>query len=73
VKYVVGDVDKEVAATPQNYIEHWLILALHDETTSQANNGPDMSWVLDQQFLLWKKGVGRGLHESGAICGTVGH
>jgi hypothetical protein len=42
VKYVVGDVDKEVAVTPRNYIERRLILAPHNETTSQANNGHDM-------------------------------
>jgi hypothetical protein len=47
VKYVVGDVDKEVAMTPRNYIECQLILAPHDETTSQANDGHDMGWVLD--------------------------
>jgi hypothetical protein len=32
-----------------------------------------MGWVLDQQFPLRNKGVGWGLHESGAICGTVGY
>ena len=73
VKYVVGDVDKEVDMKPQNYVEHCLILAPHDETTSQANDGHNMGWVLKQQFPLWKKGVGQGLHESGTICGTVGY
>jgi hypothetical protein len=54
----VGDVDKEVAVTPQNYIERQLILAPHDKTTSQANDGYDMGSVLDQQFPLQKKDVG---------------
>lgn len=68
VKYIVGDVDKEVIVTPQNYIERHLVLAPHDETTSQANDGHDMGWVLDQQFPcgpgpswkwcnLWDSGV----------------
>ena len=39
IKYVVGDVDKEVDIKPQNYVECHLILAPHDETTSQANDG----------------------------------
>jgi hypothetical protein len=42
VKYVVGDVDKEVDMKPQNYLEHHLILTPHDKTTSQANNRHDM-------------------------------
>ena len=58
VKYVVGDVDKEVDMKPQNYVEHCLILSPHDETTSQANDGQHMGWVLEQQFPLQKKGVG---------------
>lgn len=73
VKYTVGDVDKEIPVIPQNYVERRLVLAPHDETTSQANDSHDKGWVLEQQFPLRKKGVGRGLHESGAICGTVGY
>jgi len=34
-----GDVDKEVITKPQNCVEHWLVLAPHDETASQANDG----------------------------------
>jgi hypothetical protein len=73
VKYVVGDVDKEVTMKPQNCVEHRLVLAPHDETTSQANDGHGKGWVLDNQFPLRKKGQGQGLHKSGAICGTVGY
>ena len=73
VKYVIGDVDKEVVMKPTNYVERRLVLAPHDETTTQANDGHGKGWVLDNQFPLRKKGQGRGLHESGAICGTVGY
>jgi len=50
VKYVVGGVDKEVVMKPQNYIECQLVLAPHDETTSQANDGHRKGWVCDNQF-----------------------
>lgn len=73
VKYVVGDVDKEVSMVPQNYVKCRLVLAPHDETTSQANNGYDKGWVLEHQFPLQKQGAGQGLHESGVICRTVGY
>lgn len=52
VKYVIGDVDKEVSVAPQNYVECHLVLAPHDKTTSQANDGHDKGWVLKQQFPL---------------------
>ena len=58
VKYVVGDVDKEVTIKPQNCVEHRLVLTPHDETTSQANDRHGKGWVLDNQFPLWKKGQG---------------
>lgn len=73
VKYVVGDVDKEVVVRAQNYVERRLVTSPHDETTSQANDGHDKGWVQNDEFPLRKKGQGRGLHESGAICGTVGY
>ena len=73
VKYVVGDVDKEVVMESQNYVECQLVLAPHNETTSQANDGHGKGWVHDNQFPLQKKGHGQGLHESSAICGTVGY
>jgi len=34
VKYVVVDVDEEGDVKPQNYVEHCLILAPHNDTTS---------------------------------------
>ena len=46
VKYIVGDVDKQVDMKPQNYFEHHFILAPHDKTTSQANDGHNMGWIL---------------------------
>ena len=58
VRYVVGHVDKEVAVKPQNFVERRLVLAPHDKTTTQANDGHGKGWVLDNQFPLWKKGQG---------------
>jgi hypothetical protein len=70
VRYVVGDVDKEIP--PSNFIEHWLVLCAHDKSTSQANDAPEKSWVLGDEHPLRIKGVGRGLHQSDAICSKVG-
>ena len=42
----------------QNYVEHQSVLAPHDNTTSQANDGHGKGWVYDNQFPLWKKGHG---------------
>ncbi|KAF9479683.1 hypothetical protein BDN70DRAFT_982834 [Pholiota conissans] len=36
------------------------------------NDGKKKSWVLNGEYLLKKKGQGRGMHESGVICSTVG-
>jgi hypothetical protein len=71
VKYVVGDVKKEVEMhlAPG---ERKLVLVAHDEMTAQANNGKTMSWVWQGEQPLKKKGVGRGLHQSDVICSTVG-
>ena len=57
----------------QNYVEWRLVTSPHDETMSQANDGHDKGWVQNDEFPLWKKGQGRGLHESSTICGTVGY
>lgn len=57
----------------QNYVEWRLVTSPHDETMSQANDGHDKGWVQNDEFPLQKKRQGRGLHESGAICGTVGY
>ena len=73
VRYVPGDKTKELIIEPPNYVECWLVLSPHDETTSQANKGHDKGWVYMNEFPLWKKGQGQGLHESGAICVMVGY
>ena len=39
VKYIVGNVDKEIIMKPQNCVESQLVLAPHNETTSQTNDG----------------------------------
>jgi hypothetical protein len=76
VKYVAGDIEKEVAETQgsdtQNYVERRLVLCAHDEMTAQANDGKTKSWVLDGEHALKKKGQGRGIHHSDVICSTIG-
>lgn len=72
VKYVVGDVETEVLSEPNNYVERRLVFCAHDEMTAQANDSRAKSWVLEDQHLLRKKGVGRGIHQSDIICSTVG-
>jgi hypothetical protein len=72
VKYVVGDVEKEQYVPPQNYVKRRLVLCAHDEMTAQAHDGKEKSWVLEDQHMLRKKGVGRGIHKSDVICSTIG-
>ena len=71
VKYVVGDVHKEVEMQLAPG-EHKLVVVAHDEMTAQANDGKTMSWVWQGEQPLKKKGVGRGLHQSDMICSTFG-
>ena len=47
-------------------------MVVHDKSTMQANDGEKKGWVLDGEQPLWKKGVGRGLHQSDVICSTYG-
>jgi hypothetical protein len=66
----------EIAETPEQKAA-WgdakrLILVPHDEMTSQANDGPKAAWVFKGEYLLKKKGVGRGMHQSDCICLSVG-
>lgn len=72
VKYVVGSVENEALREPNNYVECRLVLCAHDEMTAQANDSRAKSWVLEDQHVLRKKGVGRGIHQSDIICSTVG-
>ena len=48
------------------------MLCAHDEMTAQANDDVGKGWIFDGAQLLWKKGAGRGLHQSDVICSTVG-
>jgi hypothetical protein len=73
VRYVIGDVEKELFVPPYNYVECRLVLTPHDEMTAQSNDMNDKEWVFDNEFKLWKKGVGRGIHWSDVICSTCGH
>lgn len=70
VRYVVGDVEKPIL--PLNFVERLLVLCSHDESTSQANDSQEKSWVLGDQHPLRKKGPGHGLHQSDIICSTAG-
>lgn len=72
VRYVVGDVDRELNIPPPNYVERRLVLCAHDEMTAQANDAKEKSWVLEDQHALRKKGAGRGIHKSDVICSTIG-
>ena len=69
VKYVVGDVHKEVEMQLAPG-ERKLVVVAHDEMTAQANDGKTMSWVWQGEQPLKKKGVERGLHQSDVICST---
>ena len=71
IEYVIGDVEREVHKA-QNYVEHRIVVACHDETTAQANDGEKKSWVFEDEYPLKKKGQGRGIHQSEVICSTCG-
>jgi hypothetical protein len=72
VRYVVGDVSRELYSDPPNFVETQKVLLTHDEMTAQANDARGKSWVFEDQHTLQKKGVGRGLHQSDVICSTMG-
>jgi hypothetical protein len=68
VRYMVGEVDKEVL--PANFIECPLVLLAQDEMISQADT-TTKSWVFEDQHALRKNGVGCRLHQSEVICSTI--
>lgn len=72
VRYEVGDVEKEMIIPRANYVERRLVLMPQDEMTSQANDIMPKMWVYQQQYMLRKKGPGRGLHQSETINSVVG-
>jgi hypothetical protein len=63
VFFEVGNVEKEGKLNLQPD-QLKLVLLAHDEMTAQSNDNEKMSWVLDGEQPLKKKGVGRGLHQS---------
>ncbi|KAG2031688.1 hypothetical protein BDR03DRAFT_1015862, partial [Suillus americanus] len=73
VRFVVGDVDEELVAAPDNHVECQLVLVAHDQMTAQANDSKEKSWVFEDQHTLRKKGVGQGIHQSDVIRSTIGH
>ncbi|KAH9068308.1 hypothetical protein EDB83DRAFT_2518668 [Lactarius deliciosus] len=73
VFFEVGNTEKEGKLNPPpNLLTRKLVLLAHDEMTAQSNDNEKMSWVLDGEQPLKKKGVGRGLHQSDVICSTKG-
>jgi hypothetical protein len=71
VFFEVGNVEEESKLNlPPGVLK--LVLLAHDEMTAQSNNDAKMSWVLDGEQPLKKKGIGRGLHQSDVICSTKG-
>ena len=72
VEYITGDVEHELQKVPNNFVERRLVLCAHDEMTAQANDNVGKGWIFDGAQPLWKKGAGRGLHQSDVICSTVG-
>ena len=71
VFFEVGDTEKEGKLNLEPGALKLVLLA-HDEMTAQSNDGEKMSWILDGEQPLKKKGVGRGLHQSDVICSTKG-
>jgi hypothetical protein len=71
VFFEVGNTEKEGELNLPPDLRKLVLLA-HDEMTAQSNDDAKMSWVLDGEQPLKKKGVGRGLHQSDVICSTKG-
>ena len=72
VEYVVGNVGSELLKVPDNHVETWLVLCVHDKMTAQANDDTGRGWIFNGEQPLHKKGAGCGLHKSDVICSTVG-
>lgn len=52
MQYIIGNVDKEDLMLPYNFVEHHLVIAPHDKSTNQANNGHKNGWDLLNQGSL---------------------
>jgi hypothetical protein len=70
IEYEVGNCTQEVSKAPTN--ERPIAILFHDESAFQAHDAQEKSWVLDSQYQLRKKGVGRGIHRSDFIGPTGG-
>ena len=71
MEFKVGEVETEISK-PHNFVGRLLVLCSHNESTTQANDGQRVGWVLDGEQPLKKKGPGHRLHQSDVICSTVG-
>ena len=49
-----------------------LVLVAHDEMTAQANDASGKRCILGDEYHLWKKGPGCGVHKSDVICSATG-
>lgn len=70
VEYIIGNMDQEILKNRNG--ECLLVLVAHGKMTTQANDGLKLSWVMDGEHALKKKGVGHGQHKSQVICSTIG-
>ena len=70
IEYEVANCTKEVAKVTID--EGPIVILFHDESAFQAHDTQEKSWVLDSQYQLRKKRVGRGIHRSDFIGPTGG-
>ena len=59
VEFKVCEVETEISK-PRNFVERLLVLCLHDESTTQANDGQREGWVLDGEQPLKRKAQAMG-------------
>ncbi|KAF8159193.1 hypothetical protein B0H34DRAFT_655343 [Crassisporium funariophilum] len=75
--YIRGVINEEMPQGLKKYMEIELFPRIKYKVgkgmTTQQNDGQKKSWVLESEHALKKKGVGRGLHQSGVICSTEGY
>jgi hypothetical protein len=55
IEYEVGNCTKEVVKAPTNKCP--IAILFHDESTFQAHDAQEKSWVLDSLYQLRKKGL----------------
>ncbi|KAJ4475283.1 hypothetical protein C8J55DRAFT_536848 [Lentinula edodes] len=71
-QYLQKIVKDEMPRGLKRYMEIELFPRIQLKMTAQANDAQVKRWVFQNQHMLRKKGVGRGIHQSDVICSTVG-